>query len=182
MSQPRLVSRWGIHLLPTAPPLYRTNKAISMEPESAGEECTIISWGCDSFHRWRFSLIEAVIISVRTDLLLLDKLVTKARDESSPQESHVPCIFECCYYAGARGPWVHVQTWSMKRCIVEAVRFRDLIIGQTDIWCTPAAAAVVLPSILSLELRISTWCWGLRIGWFIKIWVFLWTSFYHSLQ
>lgn len=62
-------------------PLYRANKTISMEPESAGEECAIISRGCDSFHRWRSFLIEAVIISVRTDPLLFDKLVTKAKDE-----------------------------------------------------------------------------------------------------
>lgn len=128
------------------PPLYCANKTISMEPESAGEERTIISWGCDSFHRWRSCLIEAVIISVRTDPLLFDKPVTKGKDElGSAGEPLTACfwmvLLRCCPRrpspcSNSKHEEVHCEG-----CVI--LRFYNWRGGV--VWCTPAA---LLSSIL----------------------------------
>lgn len=148
---------------PHPPPLYHANKTISMEPESAGEECAIISWGCDSFHRWRSCLIEAVIISVRADPLLFDKLVTEAKDElGSAGEPLIArfwmVLLRCCQRrpspcSSPKHEGVHCEGCAIPR----PYNWRGRVIR-----CTPAA---VLSSLLFLESRISTWSRELRTGW-----------------
>lgn len=162
MSQPWLVSRWGIHLLPTPPPLYCSNKTISMEPESAGEECAIISWGCDSFHRWRSCLIEAVIISVWAAPSLFDKLMTNAKDElgsaGEPLTTHFWMVLlrRCQRRQSPCSDLKHEEVHRESRVILRPYNWRGCVVCGT-----PAAE---LSSILFLELRISTECWGLRTG------------------
>lgn len=143
------------------PPLYRANKSISMEPESAWEECAIISWGCDSFHRWRSFLIEAVIISFWTDPSLFDKLVTKAKDELGSAGEPLTTRFSmvllrCCQRSlspcsNSKHEEVHCEGCAIPR----PYNWRGCVF-----WCTPAA---VLSSILFPVLRSSKLCRRPRI-------------------